>query len=556
LEKAGGTGMVNYALQLEYTPISPPDEAEKLSTTIRLSEILNAGVRLEASAFSIEAHHALTALKNSGLKLTQIYGAHGLCQGGYYPHRFKRIYVSPEKGIPFLSSSEIISLRPTTNNFVSKNYTLKLDRLLPEKWDVLISRSGTIGNIGLATEIFLGKALSEHVIRLQADNPEIAGYVAAFLRSRYGRPQLIQGTFGSVVDQIEPQHLERVQIPDLPPIRRIAIGRLMCNAGELRDEANRLLDEADRLLHERLNLPYLKSIAPSVNASAIAKIKASQLMGRLEGSFHDPVAIAAEKQLRDLPVEIATVGNSRVTKEVRAITKFRKRTYIEKGGIPLLSSKQIFQIDPVDVKRLAKGAHTKDLPEIQLEENMIAVSCSGTIGRVQIIPAYMAKWTANQHANRLLAAEDMNPGYLYAWLASDYGYCLITRHSYGSVILEFDRFMLASVPIPIPGLKIRDEIGNLVLKANQLRDEAWRNEQDAITKLENLISKKQAPQVQVDTVQQPSALDELTFDPDALPIWELVAQISAQVPDDEWKKLPTDLARRFDHYQKQRQGQD
>jgi hypothetical protein len=39
------------------------------------------------------------------------------------------------------------------------------------------------------------------------------------------------------------------------------------------------------------------------------------------------------------------------------------------------------------------------------------------------------------------------------------------------------------------------------------------------------------------------------YDPSAVPIWELAAQISAQVPDEEWEKLPTDLARRFDDYQ-------
>ncbi len=51
--------MVNFAFQPDYTPISPPaEEVEKLSTTIKLSEVLNAGNRLEASAFSIEAHNA------------------------------------------------------------------------------------------------------------------------------------------------------------------------------------------------------------------------------------------------------------------------------------------------------------------------------------------------------------------------------------------------------------------------------------------------------------------------------------------------------------------
>ncbi|NCR57209.1 MAG: type I restriction endonuclease subunit R [Microcystis aeruginosa LL13-06] len=543
--------MVTYAFKSDYTPEIPDEEPEKLSTTIKLSEVFAAGVRLEASAFSIEAHNAVTALTNSGLPLIPLYGKEGLCQGGYYPHRFKRVYVSPEKGVPFLSSSEIISLRPKTNNFVSKNYTLKLDRLLPEKWDVLISRSGTIGNIGLATETFIGNALSEHVIRLQANEPETAGYVAAFLSSRYGRPQLIQGTFGSVVDQIEPEHLERVLIPDLPPIRRIEIGRLMCQAGELRDEANHLLDEADSLLHERLNLPYLKDIAPRGSASFTTTIKASQLMGRLEGSFHNPEAIAAEKQLAKLPVEITKIGDQRITKEVRAITKFRERTYVEKGGIPMLSSKQLFQVDPIDVKRLAKGAHTKDLPEIQLEENMIAVTRSGTIGKVQIIPKYMAAWTASEDATRILASDDINAGYLYAWLASDYGYCLMTRCSYGSVILEVDKEMFSSVHIPLPEPAIRNEIGDLVLKANQLRDQAWRNEQEAISKLEKLISSKSNTPMNNQTPIESFSLANIKFDYNAEPIWELAARLSAKIPNEEWAKLPKDLAQNFDHYQQQ-----
>jgi type I restriction enzyme S subunit len=556
LEKAGGVGMVDYALQPDFRPPTPETDLEKFSTTVNLSEMFDAGVRLEASAFNIEAHNAVTALENSGLQLIPLYGKGGLCQEAHNAFRFKRTYVSPERGVPFLSSSDIINLRPRINHYLSRKHTKNLDKLLIQQWDILISCSGTVGNIGLASETFVGKALSQHAIRLRAIDADTAGYIAAFLRSRYGRPQLTQATYGSVIVHIEPEHLTRVLIPNLHTIRRIEIGRQMCKAGELRDEANRLLDEADRLLHERLNLPYLDSIASVHEQFSTTTIKASQWMGRLEGSFHDPVALAAEKQLRDLSVEVTTVGDARVTREVRAITKFRKRVYVEKGGIPLLSSKQIFQVDPVDVKRLAKGAHTKDLPEIQLEENMIAVTRSGTIGRVQIIPAYMAQWTASEDATRILAASDMNSGYLYAWLASDYGHRLITRHSYGSVIVHVDLEMLASISIPLPEPSIRDEIGNLVLKANALRDEAWHKEQDAINKLENLIAKGRVVEAKVQAVGEVPEIGELSFDPDAPPIWELVAQISAQVPDEEWKKLPTDLARRFDYYQQQKKRDD
>ncbi|AMA08957.1 restriction endonuclease subunit S [Picosynechococcus sp. PCC 73109] len=542
--------MVNAAFQPDFIPQKNTDKAEKLSTTVKLSEVLNAGVRFEASAFNIDAHNAIQILQSSPFPLIPLYGENGLSQEAHNAFRFRRVYVSSTYGIPFLSSSEIISLKPDTDRYLSKKNTKKLNSLKIQKWDVLVSRSGTIGNVGFATDSLKNKAVSEDVIRIRVKNPEAAGFLAAFLICKYGRLQLTQATYGSVIVHIELEHLRRILVPDLPVIRRIEIGRLMCEAGKLRDQANQLLNEADKLLHEKLNLPYLKEIIPTDKKSSVTKIKASQLAGRLEASYHNSTAIAAEQQLAKLPWEITTVGDSRVTKEVRAITKFRKRTYVEKGGIPLLSSKQLFQIAPIDVKRLAKGAHTKDLPEIQLEENMIAVTRSGTIGRVQIIPKYMENWTASEHATRFLASDQMNPGFLYAWLASDYGYALITRHSYGSVILEVDKEMFSSIQIPLVEPSIRNEIGDLVLKANQLRDDAWNKEQKAITKLENLISQK--PRTMINNTNQSQSLappQDFSFDPNAESIWELAARLSAQVPESEWEKLPTDLARNFDTYQ-------
>ncbi len=38
------------------------------------------------------------------------------------------------------------------------------------------------------------------------------------------------------------------------------------------------------------------------------------------------------------------------------------------------------------------------------------------------------------------------------------------------------------------------------------------------------------------------------LDPTARPFWEEVLEIGASVPMEEWEKLPTDLAKNFDHY--------
>lgn len=477
--------MVKKAQRVQLQEI--PLRREGLSTTIGLGEVINAGIRLEASAFNIAARRAVARLKASGLPLVPLYGPAGLCREAHNAFRFKRIYVRDEFGVPFLSSSDIIAMRPEVDRYLSKTRTKRLEELLIRKWDVLISCSGTIGNVSLASDTFAGMALSQDAIRLRAGDPDTAGFVTAFLRSRYGRLQLTQATYGSVVQHIEPEHLKRMLIPDLPLIQRIGIGRAVKNAYELRDEANRLLDDADKLLHARLRLPPLVTLVTHAEGPICNIVRASQLALRFEASFHDPQAEAAERLLNTLDIETTTLEDKRITAEVRPITKFRKRVYVPIGGIPLLSSKQLFQIDPIDVKGLAKGAHTKDLKEIALDENMVCVSCSGTIGRVQLIPRYMTGWAANQHATRIVAANTINPGYLYAWLASDYGTVLIKRHSYGSVILEIDKDMLGSVQIPIPDTAAVNEVGDLVLRANGLRDKAWRLEREAIGRIEEMV---------------------------------------------------------------------
>ncbi len=44
------------------------------------------------------------------------------------------------------------------------------------------------------------------------------------------------------------------------------------------------------------------------------------------------------------------------------------------------------------------------------------------------------------------------------------------------------------------------------------------------------------------------ARPEPEYDPSVPSLWERIAAISASVPMEEWEKLPTDLAKNFDHY--------
>lgn len=350
------------------------------SVGVRLSEIANASLRLEASAYALEARQAVAELQACPHPLLALLGETGMCQEAHNAFRFARIFVKAENGVPFLSSSDIIGLRPERGRYLSRKHTKRLDDLRIKPWDVLISCSGTIGNASLASPRMGEWALSQDAIRITAPDRDTAGYIAAFLRSTWGRHQISGVTYGSVIQHIEPIHLRGILIPDLPAIRRIAIGRAFVDAALKRDAANVKLDEADAKLSTALKMPPLPV---SDKGPVISKVHAANWAGRLDAAYHNPTARWVEERLRDCGLPLMWLGDARLTKAIKGVTKFRKRVYVPKGGIPLLSSKQLFQVDPIGIKGLAKGAHEDDLEEICLAENMIAITRSGTIGRVQ-----------------------------------------------------------------------------------------------------------------------------------------------------------------------------
>lgn len=111
---------------------------------------------------------------------------------------------------------------------------------------------------------------------------------------------------------------------------------------------------------------------------------------------------------------------------------------------------------------------------------MTLITCSGTIGKVSLVGKHWENWTANQHIIRIVPSSDDIAGYMNVFLASDYGYPLITRFTYGSVVDEIDDNHVRQIAIPLLKDKsIQKQINDLALEANEKRYEAYCLEQEA-----------------------------------------------------------------------------
>lgn len=101
------------------------------------------------------------------------------------------------------------------------------------------------------------------------------------MKSKVGNEILLTNSYGAVVTHIEPEHLEKVPIPDAPENLKRQIHELIVKSYVLRDESNLLIDETTQILIDELHLPPIEDFETQKNFS----VKLNNLRGRLDASF-------------------------------------------------------------------------------------------------------------------------------------------------------------------------------------------------------------------------------------------------------------------------------
>ncbi len=459
-------------------------------TSVIVREVVEKEYRLEASVYGIESRKARENLEQCKWDIVHLGDEF---EKAFYLGRFKRIYVKKEDGIPFILPSQITEVYPKASKFISPTTDVDIESTRVKKGQVLLTRSGTIGVVSYVSKTLENQSISDDVIRIETR--PYSGYIYAYLKSKIGRLLIETNNYGAVISHIEPEHLDRIPIPNPPLILKQTISNLIENSFKLRDESNELMDEAQTLLKEALQLPDIEKLQgktrqfDKIVGTLNYSIPLSDLGNRLDGSYHVPIVRVLEQHLEKTAREIVKVEDSRISRTVILPGRF-KRVYVEEGnGIVFFGGKQIYELDPSNKKYLSMDQHGDRIKnQLTLRENMIMITCSGTIGKVTIVPKHWDGWTANQHIIRIVPTNNEIAGYLYAWLSSDYAYPLITRYTYGAVVDEIDDKHVSEIVVPL----LRDEssqraINDKVLEANQKRTEAYELEQQALAILNEKV---------------------------------------------------------------------
>ena len=460
-------------------------------TSVDIQEVVEKDYRLEASVYGVEGRQARKDLEKCRWPIRNLCGPQGISTC-YHRPRFKRIYVE-KSDFPFYQPAQINELYPKPSAYISGLTQTNIDALRVKKGQVLLTCSGTIGNCTYVQNTLDNLIFSHDVIRIEPK--EYNGFIYAFLRSKIGFMIINTNNYGAVVSHIEPRHLNDIPIPNPPPILKHEIHDLVEKSFRLRDEANELIDEAQDLLKQALQLPNIEELqakakqfdekANVVNYS----LPLSELNNRLDGSYHVPVVQAIEHQLEKTANELVKVGDSRISQSVILPGRFR-RVYVEEGnGVIFFTGKNISELDPADKKYLSFSQHDQKIKnELTINEGMILITCSGTIGKVTFVPKHWEGWAMTHDIIRVIPANNEISGYLYTWLSSPYARELIDRFTYGAVVghIEKEHILRVSVPL-LHDVNCQQEINTMILEVNKKRTKAYELEQEASTVLNEKV---------------------------------------------------------------------
>ena len=411
----------------------------------------------------------------------------------FNPPVFKRQFCQDtENAVQYFQSSDVPSLEEKSKVFIYKGQAESL-KLLVHKNDILVTGFGTIGNTRLVSRHQDGVCYANNVCRIQATGMS-AGLIYAFMSSKYGAAQLNSNASGSVVRYIEAPGIKRTLIPHFPETFQEEVDDLMQGASRLREEATDELNEAEKILKEAAKLRDLTpedydyyGLNNSGRKVSCFVIKRKDIDTTTINAFNHSERIRNTKALITCPTvplkEVLFGGDTFST------GSFPRIEVKEGCGIMLINQKDIFDTI-VKGKYISKrNVKTNNL----VEYGEVLIAGVGTLGENETFcrAIYANEDLVGQLVSgefiRLKTNGKVSSGYLYAWLASDYGFRLLRNLQAGTKLCRPIPRLVLEIPVPVVEKETMEEIDKLVKDAYTKRYLANCNERKAISLVEQEI---------------------------------------------------------------------
>lgn len=449
------------------------------------------GRRLDCGPYlsgAIEARAVLEKLQMKKDRLWEVTKS-GM-DGIYHAGREGRIYVNdPKYGVPFLRSTSVLAADLSFLPLLSKKQVAANPLFIIQEGGTLITRSGTIGRMAYSRPDMADMACSEDVLRVIPDSDKIlSGYLYAYLHSRFGVPMVISGTYGAIIQHIEPDHIADLPVPRL---------------GEVEEKCHALVQESAELLGryqhgvKRATEVFFTSIGLRDITAAEWHSDGPDLGFSRTFPRHDSFrGVNFNPRFQRLCERMKThswkpLGKICIPGTLTCGPRFKRIDAEPEYAYQLIGQKQLFWLRP-EGRWIAKSTVGE---EVFVEPGTVMIAAQGTLGeselycRAEFIWGSSTKLAYTQHLLRAVADQDiMQRGCLYAFLRSETAFRMLRSISMGTKLQDHHHSMLRKLPVPYPPQEVRNKIHSMVVEAYEARHRAVSLERKAIQLVEKAIT--------------------------------------------------------------------
>jgi hypothetical protein len=450
------------------------------------------GRRLDCGPYTsgaLEARVILETLKVNKEPLHSV--TDGGMAGIFHAGRVKRVWVdSAEYGRPFLSSMAILQADLSSLPFISARSVADNPRLAISNSWTLITRSGSVGRMAYARPDMDGFACTEDVLRVVPDHKKIPpGYLFAYLSSRFGVPLIIGGTYGAIIQHIEPEHIAMVPVPRFRSGIEDTVHALVEDSARALAEYAQLCSEAttdllagvgigDVLPHEwfddRRGLGWGETVVTSETLRAMNYDPRARDLWRV-------FETAGGEPLGSLCIPAYFKGKN-IFKRIDAEPEF---------GVMLLGQRNAFHFRPEGrwISRKSIERQGLNVPPLTT-----LIPSHGTLGedelycRALIVTPSMKDFVFSGDFFRCVPdSTKVRPGYLFAFLRSKAAFRMLRSISIGGKQQEQHPALMWRLPVPRLGDDRESRIADLIEKAVTAYDRAYATDRLAREIVEDAI---------------------------------------------------------------------
>ena len=446
------------------------------------------GCRLDCGPYMSGAIEARQILKNINFTKTPLTELTESGMSGIFKGKMvKRIFVhDKDNGVPFINTSGMLSADLSDLPLLSRKMAQTDKPCYVKEGTTLVSAAGTIGRTAFVRGEMAGMFACSDIMKVIPDVEKVsAGYLYAFLSSKFGVPLLTSGTFGSIILHIEPFHIASIPVPRLGKIE-IEIHNLVTKAARLRTDASKLINDSILLLE---NEAALEELATSNGAYFDVNIASSKaLNSRLEGFFHSRYHASARNSVKNSLHGSFLV--SEVAESIIEPTRF-KRVQVDESesSVPFFGTSPLLWATPKPIYHLP--GRQKNINDYLVSRKTVLIprsgQISGLIGSAILPYGEIAGGAITEDAIRVNCETEIDAGYIFIALNSDYGKRQLKARAYGSSIPHLDVNQIGLVEIPKLPTETYEKIGQAGLESALKRENAIRLEEEAVSIVEQVI---------------------------------------------------------------------